>query len=116
MSIKIFIPIDSTALSLGAHEVAEVISKEAQAKKIDIEIIEKMLSIMETHEIDKIDLKHSIIKETRKTIELNKDIVLKKDDDRPSPLLPICNCNSLRKWKGGSDDLIRTWDVKLLKR
>ncbi len=39
MSIKIFVPIDSTALSLGAHEVAEVISKEAQAKKIDIEII-----------------------------------------------------------------------------
>ena len=39
MSIKIFVPIDSTALSLGANEVAEAISKEAQAKKLDIQII-----------------------------------------------------------------------------
>ena len=39
MSIKIFVPIDSTALSLGAHEVAALISKEAQARKLDIQII-----------------------------------------------------------------------------
>ncbi len=39
MSIKIFVPIDSTALSLGANAVAEAISKEAQAKKLDIQII-----------------------------------------------------------------------------
>ena len=39
MSIKIYVPIDSTALSLGANEVAMAISKEAQAKKLDIQII-----------------------------------------------------------------------------
>jgi len=39
MSIKIFVPIDSTALSLGANEVANAISKEAKAKKLDIQII-----------------------------------------------------------------------------
>ena len=32
MSIKIFVPIDSTALSLGANEVAEAISKEARRR------------------------------------------------------------------------------------
>ena len=39
MSIKIFVPMDSTALSLGADEVAESISKEAYARKIDIQKI-----------------------------------------------------------------------------
>ena len=39
MSAKIFIPIDSTALSLGANEVAEAISKEASTRKIDIQIV-----------------------------------------------------------------------------
>jgi len=39
MSAKIFIPIDSTALSLGANEVAEAISKEAITRKIDIQIV-----------------------------------------------------------------------------
>lgn len=39
MSIKIFVPIDSTALSLGANEVAAAILKEAQGRKLDIQII-----------------------------------------------------------------------------
>ena len=39
MSMKIFIPKDSTALSLGADEVAEAIAKEAQARKLDIQIL-----------------------------------------------------------------------------
>ncbi|MEY3441098.1 MAG: formate dehydrogenase beta subunit, partial [Pseudomonadota bacterium] len=39
MSIKIFVSKDSTALSLGADQVAEAISKEAQARKLDIQIV-----------------------------------------------------------------------------
>ena len=39
MSIKIFVSKDSTALSLGANQVAEAIAKEAQARKLDIQIV-----------------------------------------------------------------------------
>jgi formate dehydrogenase iron-sulfur subunit len=39
MSIKIFVSKDSTALSLGADQVAEAILKEAQARKLDIQIV-----------------------------------------------------------------------------
>jgi formate dehydrogenase iron-sulfur subunit len=39
MSYKIYIPIDSTAKSLGSNEVAHLIELEAQSRKIDIEII-----------------------------------------------------------------------------
>ena len=39
MSIKIFVSKDSTALSLGADQVAEAIGKEAQARKLDIQIV-----------------------------------------------------------------------------
>jgi len=39
MSYKIYIPIDSTAKSLGSNEVARLIELEAQSRKIDLEII-----------------------------------------------------------------------------
>jgi formate dehydrogenase iron-sulfur subunit len=39
MSYKIYIPIDSTAKSLGANEVAHFIELEAQSRKIDLQII-----------------------------------------------------------------------------
>jgi len=39
MSIKIFISKDSAALSLGADQVAAAIAKEAQARKLDIQIV-----------------------------------------------------------------------------
>jgi len=39
MSYKIYIPIDSTAKSLGANEVAHLIEQEAQSRKIDLQII-----------------------------------------------------------------------------
>jgi formate dehydrogenase iron-sulfur subunit len=39
MSYKIYIPIDSTAKSLGANEVARLIELEAQSRKIDLQII-----------------------------------------------------------------------------
>jgi formate dehydrogenase iron-sulfur subunit len=39
MSYKIYIPIDSTAKSLGANEVAHLIELEAQSRKIDLQII-----------------------------------------------------------------------------
>ena len=39
MSIKIFVSKDSAALSLGADQVAAAIAKEAQARKLDIQIV-----------------------------------------------------------------------------
>ncbi|CAM8436717.1 NuoF NADH,ubiquinone oxidoreductase, NADH-binding (51 kD) subunit [Candidatus Methylopumilus universalis] len=39
MSIKIFVSKDSAALSLGADQVAAEIAKEAQARKLDIQIV-----------------------------------------------------------------------------
>jgi formate dehydrogenase iron-sulfur subunit len=39
MSYKIYIPIDSTAKSLGANDVARLIELEAQSRKIDLQII-----------------------------------------------------------------------------
>jgi len=39
MNYKIYIPIDSTAKSLGANEVARLIELEAQSRKIDLQII-----------------------------------------------------------------------------
>jgi formate dehydrogenase iron-sulfur subunit len=39
MSYKIYIPIDSTAKSLGANEVAHLIALKAQSRKIDLQII-----------------------------------------------------------------------------
>ncbi len=39
MSIKIYVPRDSSALSLGAHEVAEAIAAEAKLRQQDIQLI-----------------------------------------------------------------------------
>ena len=39
MSYKIYIPIDSTAKSLGVNEVVRLIELEAQSRKIDLQII-----------------------------------------------------------------------------
>ena len=39
MSIEIYVPRDSAALSLGAESVAQAISKEASARKIDVRVI-----------------------------------------------------------------------------
>ncbi|KKN24161.1 hypothetical protein LCGC14_0897600, partial [marine sediment metagenome] len=39
MSTRIFVPCDTTALSLGANEIAELIQLEAQERKLDVEII-----------------------------------------------------------------------------
>ena len=39
MSIKVYVPRDSSALSLGAHEVAAAISAEAQARQQQIQLI-----------------------------------------------------------------------------
>jgi formate dehydrogenase iron-sulfur subunit len=39
MSIRVFVPRDSTALALGANEVAEAIAREAKARKIDIQLV-----------------------------------------------------------------------------
>jgi len=39
MSIKVYIPRDSSALSLGAHDVADAIQREAKARSIDIQLI-----------------------------------------------------------------------------
>ena len=39
MSIKVYVPRDSSALSLGAHDVAAAISAEAQARQQDIQLI-----------------------------------------------------------------------------
>ena len=39
MTIKIYVPIDSTAQSLGANEIAIAIELEAQKRKLEIELI-----------------------------------------------------------------------------
>ena len=39
MTIKIYVPIDSTAQSLGANEIAIAIESEAQKRKLEIELI-----------------------------------------------------------------------------
>ena len=39
MAYKIYIPIDSTALSLGANDVFEAISAEAQKRQINLNIV-----------------------------------------------------------------------------
>jgi formate dehydrogenase iron-sulfur subunit len=39
MSIRVLVPRDSTALALGANEVAEAIAREAAARKIDIQLV-----------------------------------------------------------------------------
>ena len=39
MPFKIFVPIDSTSLSLGANDVADLIATDAKKRNIDITII-----------------------------------------------------------------------------
>ncbi len=39
MSIRIFVPRDSTALALGANEVAEAIVREARSRKLDLQLV-----------------------------------------------------------------------------
>ena len=39
MSVRVFVPRDSTALALGANAVAEAIEREATARKIDIQLV-----------------------------------------------------------------------------
>ena len=39
MTIKIYVPIDSTALSLGANEIAIAIELEAQKRNLEIELV-----------------------------------------------------------------------------
>ena len=39
MSITIYVPCDSSAISLGANRVAAAISKEAEKRSIDIQLI-----------------------------------------------------------------------------
>ena len=39
MSVRVFVPRDSTALALGANEVAAKVAHEASARKIDVQLV-----------------------------------------------------------------------------